>query len=234
MKTMAARRTAPLLALMFAFAGRAWGEAGFEEASEAGIGALVSQARQSITAQTGKAPAPAAAFLSGDDDRIVPGISLEFYREFVYLSHAAIRIEDNDASFWQLELQGKGEYSSIKAPKFTKLGIKVSVRLIPAPIGDVIIYNDAVERKSVEEISRHQSSSQICRNGEGPDRPLAWYKACLESGARAYTVTAFQYDPLINNCSHFAEKILSQCGLANCQDYPYATGTFHHKGVLAK
>lgn len=226
---MTSRRTTSLIALLFVVAGRAWGQAGFEGESEAGIGALVSQAKKNGAAPAGRPGAPA-----GTDEKIVLGISLEFYREVAGTSHAAVRIEDQDLSFWQMELEGKGEYSRIKNPRFAKLGIKVELRGIPVSIGDVIIYNDGAERKSVEEVSRHQSSSQICLNGDGPKRPLAWYKACLEDAAKVYTRKAFQYDPLINNCSHFAEKALDKCGLANCEDYPYATGILHRKGALTK
>lgn len=207
--------------------GLSWGQAG-SEADSARIKELVSEAKK--TAADSAAPAPPANLDAG----IVPGISLEFYQALVLLSHAAIRIEDTDGSFWQMELQDKREFSSIKDPKFTKLGIKVKARGLPFPMGDVILYNDRAERKSVEEISRHRSSSQVCLKGEGPRRPLAWYKTCLEGQAKGYTEHAFRYDPLVNNCSHFAETSLDRCGLANCRDYSRSTGLSHRKGVLTK
>ncbi len=202
-----------------------WGQA-FEAETEASISALVSSAKRSDFSKAGEPGATA-----GVADKIVPGISLEFYRAFVVLSHAAIRIEDEDRSFWQIELQDKREYSIIKDPHFVKLGIKVKLRGITVSLGDVILYNDAAERKSVEEVNPHQATAKVCLDGAEPRRPLPWYKTCLEDGAKGYIEKAFNYDPIINNCSHFAGTILEKCGLANCSDYPRSTGLFHRKGA---
>lgn len=207
-----------------------WGQAAFEADSEAAVGAIVSQAKKTAA----RAGAPAAPAFADADAAVVPGISLEFYQALVLLSHAAVRIEDKDGSFWQMELQDKREFSRIKDPSFTKFGIKVTIRGIPFSKGDVILYKDAEERRSVEEMSRHQSSAPVCLKGEEPQRPLAWYKACLEGQAKGYAEHAFRYDPLVNNCSHFAETILDKCGLANCLDYSRSTGFSHRKGVLTK
>ncbi|MEK7382297.1 MAG: hypothetical protein AAB262_03315, partial [Elusimicrobiota bacterium] len=216
--------------------------AGSSCGQDAGFGAGQSLAVDEFLSEAGAIKAPAApqtsatspARVDGDFSIIVPGISLEFYQALRILSHAAVRIVDEDGSFWQLELQDSNEYNRIKEPQFTRYGIKATLMgySVSSGKGDVILYEDADERKSLEAWNPHLSSMPVCLNGKEPRESLAWYKDCLDGRAKVYTKKAFRFGYLSNNCSHFSEKILNKCGLANCYDYPRSSGFLHHKGIL--
>ena len=223
---------AGLLCLITVSAGSAWGQGvGFDAGQNLDVDDFLSEARAIKVPDVSHTAKPAFA---GPDEQasIVDGISLEFYRVLRILSHAAIRIAD-EGSFWQLELQDSNEYSRIKEPRFYKYGIKGTfIGYSVSSMGDVILYTDADERKSLEELNPHLSSMPVCHDGAAPRRSLAWYKNCLDGKAKGYTEKAFKYSYMSNNCSHFAGTLLSTCGLTNCRDYPKSAGLFHSKGRL--
>ena len=163
---------------------------------------------------------------------VIPGITMEFYRELHFFSHAALRITDEGTHFWQMELEAKSEYDSIKDPLFKKLGIKGTFMGLNSSMGDVVLYNDSKERASLEKDYTHQNSFNICRANADARQSLSWYKECLSGAADNYTKEAFNYNFVTHNCGHFIEEIMNKCGLTNCNDFPKTNGLFHKRGIL--
>ncbi|MEK7859701.1 MAG: hypothetical protein AAB320_11240 [Elusimicrobiota bacterium] len=224
---------AGLLCLITVFTGSAWGQgAGFDAGQSLDVDDILSEARAIRVPDVPPAGKPALAGLD-EQASIVAGISLEFYQALRILSHAAIRIVDEDGAFWQIELQDKNEYSRIKEPRFYNYGIKGTLMgYSVSSMGDIVLYTDADERKSLEQWNPHLSSMPVCLDGAMPRRSFAWYKNCLDGKAKVYTEKAFKYGYLSNNCSHLAATLLNKCGLTNCRDYPKSSGLFHRKGML--
>jgi hypothetical protein len=157
-------------------------------------------------------------------------------------SHCAIRIDTEQHSFYQLELQALPDLKKAGIKKFHKIGAVINLLGVTKDQLDVVEFTDKNERAKLDNKEPHYATMPICIVKKATKKTAQWYKDCVSRYAGSYkpenALTAghrtkvFNYDPTMHNCCNFAEEALEACGLAHCFDLGKSAGLHHKTGPL--
>jgi OOP family OmpA-OmpF porin len=175
--------------------------------------------------------------------KTVIGPTLELYAMWGGIfSHCAIRIVDNQHSFYQFELQTLPDLIKAGLKDFHKIGATINIFGVTKDQFDVVEFSDQNERNKLDHFEPHYATMPICIDKKANKRTTQWYEDCLGRYGRSYNpenalkagkpIKVFEYNPISHNCCNFAEEALEACGLAHCFDLGESTGFNHKTGPL--
>jgi len=176
--------------------------------------------------------------------KTVAGPTLELYVIMKIFSHCAIRIETDQLSFYQLELQTVPDLEKAGVKDFHRIGAAMKLLGVTKDQFDLVEFTDKNEREKLDNKEPHYATMPICIDKKAVKKSTQWYKDCLSRYAGSYKpenalkagkpTKVFDYNPALHNCCNFAEEALKACGLAHCFDLGKSTGLDNKTGPLEK
>ena len=175
--------------------------------------------------------------------KIVKAPTLELYKMWGGLfSHCAIRIETEQHSFYQIELQTLHDLEKAGMKDYRKIGAAISLLGVTKDQFDVVEFTDKNEREKLDNKEPRYATMPICTDKKATRKTTQWYKDCLSRYAGSYNLEnalktgkptkVFDYNPIIHNCCNFAEEALQACGVAHCFDLGKSSGLDSKTGPL--
>lgn len=180
-----------------------------------------------------------SAYLS----RTVKAPTLELYKMWGgVFSHCALRIETDQHSFYQIELQTLPDLIKVGISGYRRIGAAITLLGAVNDQFDVVEFTDKKEREKLNDKEPHYATMPICIEKNAGRKTTQWYAECLSGYVGSYNpdnalkaekrTKVFEYNPVTHNCCNFAEEALQACGLVHCFDLGKSSGLHHEPGPL--
>ena len=174
--------------------------------------------------------------------RVVEGVTLEIYTMRKLVTHGAIRVKTDPASFYQLELQSLGDLAKAGIIGYRRAGAVVKMPALMGDQGDLVEFPDSNERQKLDKLEPHYATMPVCTDNKAARESVQWYKDCLgryvgsyspeNASASGQAPKVYNYNLMNHNCFNFAEEALEACGLAHCFNLGKSSGFNKRTGVL--
>ena len=175
--------------------------------------------------------------------KVVKAPTLELYKMWGgVFSHCAIRIETDEPSFYQIELQSMRDLEKAGIKDFHKTGAAITLLGLSKDQFDIVEFTDKNERAKLDDKEPPYATMPVCIDNKSTRKTTREYKVCLSRYARSYNpemalkagkrTKVFDYNPPTHNCCNFAEEALHACGLAHCFDLGKSSGLDSRTGPL--
>lgn len=160
-------------------------------------------------------------------NKIVPGIHLKTYSIKIF-THCALSAKNENNNTMQIELIPSGFENIGQYKTSTKISI---LGFIKPGIADIYKFPDEKIRKAMSPGEWEDDVSNPVCSKDPKQQSGQYYNNCIESQLARYSDSmsdpskkSISYDPLLNNCCHFVEKIMNACGLVSCFGFPHSAG----------